>query len=55
MFYVNGLKRLTASHAKLFSYFLLHFLLMHLVLNIYAKFEVSSFNSSRDMEGVAEF
>jgi len=34
---------------------ILHFLLGYPVANLCAKFEVSSFNHSRDMEGVTKF
>ena len=34
---------------------ILHFLLVPLVMNLHAKFDVSSSNRSRDMEGVPKF
>jgi len=38
-----------------FGIILQFFSLVHLVVNVRTKFEVSSFNRSRDMEGVLEF
>jgi len=52
----RGLKILKVGHVtpSLFD-LILHFCLGPLVINLHAKFDISSFNRSGDMEGVSEF
>jgi len=50
----NFISRLRDPFPTLFD-LILYFLLVPLLINLHAKFEVSSSNHSRDMEGVPKF